>query len=73
MKLTKDELYYTSKLKFESWTDGDGTGAVGYYWEAYFQDHAQYDLASEDTLLEYLGPDDRGIEPEFEETSAMEA
>lgn len=73
MILKTGELYYTAKLQHEGWTKGDGTGADGYFWEAYFQDSSRYDLTAEDTLLRYLGPDCHGIEPTFEAESASEA
>ena len=58
MKLTKGEKYDTDALAFTGWTEGDGSGSDGYHVCDYFHDGV------------YLGPDQHGIEPEFEALNA---
>lgn len=52
--LTKGESYDLDTLIPTGWTEGDGTGHEGYHVADYFRDGV------------YLGPDEHGIEPEFE-------
>lgn len=53
--LTKGEFYNAETLSHIGWTKGDGSGHEGYHVSDYFGD-----------LGEYLGPDEHGIEPVFE-------
>lgn len=52
--LTIGQRYDTAELVLVGWTDGDGTATDGYRWHDYFCDGV------------YLGPDEHGIEPCFE-------
>lgn len=56
MTLTKGNHYDLTTLTHTGWTTGDGTGAEGYNFSDYF-----------DWLDRYQGPDQHGIEPEFED------
>lgn len=58
MKLTKGTKYDTENLNCIGWTDGDGSGSEGYNVADYF-----------DAAARYLGADEHGIEPIFEETA----
>jgi len=55
MLLTKGEKYDLYALFFRGWTKGDGSSTVGYRSWDYF-----------DSGGRYLGPDEHGIEPQFE-------
>lgn len=54
--LEKGTTYDTSSLRCVGWTEGDGTGSEGYLCWNYF-----------DASGRYLGPDENGIEPVWEE------
>ena len=56
MILTKGLRYNENALTVIGWTDGDGSGHEGYNAADYFDQNG-----------EYLGPDEFGIEPVFEE------
>lgn len=56
MILETGQIYDPNALVFIGWTDGDGSGAIGYNVWDYF-----------DAGGRYLGPDICGIEPIFED------
>ncbi len=56
MKLDTGKIYDLDNLALIGWTDGNGSGHEGYNIADYFDHNG-----------EYLGPDQNGIEPEFEE------
>ena len=56
MKLSKGQKYDPSTLTLVGWTEGNGSGSDGYQPEYYFDQEGRY-----------LGPDQDGIEPIFEE------
>lgn len=53
--LVKGRRYEVEILELLGWTDGDGSGIEGYNFETYF-----------DATGAYLGPDEHGIEPLFD-------
>lgn len=55
MTLETGKIYSITEFAFTGWTAGDGSSTEGYAVEYYF-----------DAQGRYLGPDEHGIEPEFE-------
>ena len=53
MTLEKGNVYDPSKMELLGWTNGDGSGSMGYNFADYF-----------DADGRYLGPDCCGIEPD---------
>ena len=60
MILEAGKVYDLDALVFTGWTDGDGSGAMGYNVQHYF-------VAVGRSGGRYLGPDICGIEPIFED------
>ncbi len=56
MKLINGKIYDLNNLTLVGWTDGNGSGHEGYHVADYFDPHGRY-----------LGADQDGIEPEFQE------
>lgn len=59
MTLNKGQKYDATTLRLVGWTEGDGSGSEGYQAEYYF-----------DADGRYIGADEYGIEPIFEDETA---